>query len=362
MLRSNTTLAAEVGRFLESLARANLSLHTRRSYASDLKQFAEYFSLSGKAAPAPSEFDALKIREFMAACYRRGNSNRSVARKLSALRSFFDFLVREGVIPHSPAKLVATPKTPQTLPAVMTAEETNALIDALPQQEGNEKGTARLARDRLIFELLYGSGLRVGELVGLNLDDLDRGERWIRVRGKGRKERLVPFGRTAGEALDRYLHSQAGNGSKGAATQLAKRAADGSKRREDRQALRSCTDGRSQPPPALPAARLRHAPAQRRCRPASHSRTARTRQPLDDPEVHPAIARGADEDLRPQPPEGVKLRRPTCAAKEFLPIQPRGDGFGPAGMLIPPRSGAYVAGVATCRWLRAYCSSASAIR
>ena len=208
MLRSKTTLAAEVGRFLESLARANLSLHTRRSYASDLKLFAEHFSLSGKVAPAPSEFDALKIREFMAECYRRGNSNRSVARKLSALRSFFDFLVREDVIPHSPAKLVATPKTPRTLPPVMTAEETNALLDALPQQKGNDKDTARLARDRLIFELLYGSGLRVGELVGLNLDDLDRGERWIRVRGKGRKERLVPFGRTAAEALDRYLKAR----------------------------------------------------------------------------------------------------------------------------------------------------------
>ncbi len=208
MLPSNTKLAAEVGRFLESLARANLSLHTRRSYASDLKQFADYFARSGNAAPAPSEFDALKIREFMAECYRRGNSNRSVARKLSALRSFFDFLVREGAIPHSPAKLVATPKTPNTLPPVMTAEETNALIDALPRQEGRDKDTARLARDRLIFELLYGCGLRVGELVGLNLDDLDRGERWIRVRGKGRKERLVPFGRTAAEALDRYLQAR----------------------------------------------------------------------------------------------------------------------------------------------------------
>ena len=208
MLQSNTTLAAEVGRFLESLARANLSLHTRRSYASDLKQFAAYFARSGKKAPAPSQFDALKIREFMAECYRRGNSNRSVARKLSALRSFFDFLVREGVIPHSPAKLVATPKTPKTLPPVMTAEETNALIDALPRQEGSDKDTARLARDRLIFELLYGCGLRVGELVGLNLDDLDRGERWIRVRGKGRKERLVPFGRTAAEALDRHLQAR----------------------------------------------------------------------------------------------------------------------------------------------------------
>ncbi len=205
MLRSNTTLAAEVGRFLESLARGNLSVHTRRSYASDLKLFAEHFSPPGKAPPAPREFDVLKIREFMAACYRRGNSNRSVARKLSALRSFFDFLVREGVILHSPAKLVATPKTPKTLPAVMTPEETNTLIDGLPRQEGNDKNAAPLARDRLIFELLYGCGLRVGELVGINLEDLDRAERWIRVRGKGRKERLVPFGRAAGEALDRYL-------------------------------------------------------------------------------------------------------------------------------------------------------------
>ncbi len=205
MLRSNTTLAAEIGRFLESLARGNLSVHTRRSYASDLKLFAEHFSPPGKATPAPREFDVLKIREFMAGCYHRGNSNRSVARKLSALRSFFDFLVREGVVPHSPAKLVATPKTPKTLPAVMTPEETNTLIDALPRQEGNDKNAAPLARDRLIFELLYGCGLRVGELVGINLEDLDRAERWIRVRGKGRKERLVPFGRAAGQALDRYL-------------------------------------------------------------------------------------------------------------------------------------------------------------
>ena len=311
MLQSNTTLAAEVGRFLESLARANLSLHTRRSYASDLKQFAAYFAQSGKQAPAPSQFDALKIREFMAECYRRGNSNRSVARKLSALRSFFDFLVREGVIPHSPAKLVATPKTPKTLPPVMTAEETNALIDALPRQEGSDKDTARLARDRLIFELLYGCGLRVGELVGLNLDDLDRGERWIRVRGKGRKERPCPVRSYRGRSAGSPSPGPPGDRPESSATQLAQRAADGSKRREDRQALRSCTDGRSQSPPALPAARLCHAPAERRRRLAGHSRTARSRQPLDYPEVHPAIARGADEDLRPQPPESVRRRRPT---------------------------------------------------
>lgn len=208
MISSKATLAAEVDQFLESLTRENLSLNTRRSYASDLKQFSDYFSLSGKVTLVASEFDAFKIREFMAACYQRGNSTRSVARKLSTLRSFFDFLVRKGTIPRSPAKLIATPKTPRTLPSVMTAEETNALIDALPRQGSNDGNIVQLTRDRLIFELLYGSGLRVGELVGLNLDDFDRNERWIRVRGKGRKERLVPFGRTAAETLDSYLKAR----------------------------------------------------------------------------------------------------------------------------------------------------------
>jgi integrase/recombinase XerC len=202
-------LACAVERFLESLARENVSPHTRINYGSDLRQFVEYFSPPGETPPGPACFDALQIREFMAACYARGNSNRSVARKLSAVRAFFEFLLRQGVVALNPAKLVSTPKTPKDLPAVMTPEQTNHLIDAVTGEPGDEDAArrfpARIPRDRVIFELLYGSGLRVAELVGLDREDFDWKERWIRVRGKGRKERLVPFGRRAAEALERYL-------------------------------------------------------------------------------------------------------------------------------------------------------------
>ena len=206
--------------FLQSLRRANLSAHTIRNYRCDLKQFAEYCSPPGESPPALASIDILLIREFMADCFRRGNTNRSVSRKLSALRAFFKFLVREGIVAANPAKLVSMPKTPKTLPVVMTPQQTNDLIDSIPasgQSGGGETpstppstpkekaAVARRLRDRLIFELLYGSGLRVSELVGLNRDDMDRNERWIRVRGKGRKERLTPFGARAAEALERYL-------------------------------------------------------------------------------------------------------------------------------------------------------------
>ena len=203
-----------IGRFLDSLARANFSTYTLRSYRSDLRQFVAYCSPPGESPPPAAEIDPLLIREFMADCFERGNINRSVSRKLSALRAFFNFLIREGLVMNNPAKLVSMPKTPQTLPAVMTPEETNTLIDSIPgaRRDGSKKdgqvSSAIPHRDRLIFELLYGCGLRVGELVGLNLDDFDWDERWVRVRGKGRKERLVPFGKRAAEALDAYRQTR----------------------------------------------------------------------------------------------------------------------------------------------------------
>ena len=212
-------LGREASRFLDSLARANFSSHTQQSYRSDLNQFITYCAPPGVTPPSPAAVEPLLIREFMADCFERGNTNRSVSRKLSALRAFFKFLVREGRVATNPAKLVSMPKTPKTLPAVMTADEANRLIDSIADSsqvgeasEGrardSESNSVAPRRDRLIFELLYGCGLRVGELVGLNLDDFDRNERWIRVRGKGRKERLVPFGRRASEAMDAYLHAR----------------------------------------------------------------------------------------------------------------------------------------------------------
>lgn len=198
-------LAARAQRFLEALHRANLSEHTIRAYGADLGQFVTYCTPPEGSPPAISEIEPLLLREFMAHCFERGNSNRSVARKLSALRAFFKFLVREGDVAASPARNVSMPKTPKKLPAVMTAEQANALVDSIPAgntpSEKPREGSPVAGRDRVIFELLYGCGLRVSELAGLNIEDLDFTERWIRVRGKGRKERLVPFGKRAEEAL-----------------------------------------------------------------------------------------------------------------------------------------------------------------
>jgi integrase/recombinase XerC len=186
-----------------------LSDNTIRSYSADLDQFLAYCTPPEGPPPAVSEIEPLLVREFMAHCFERGNGNRSVARKLSALRAFFKFLVKEGDIAASPARNISTPKTPKKLPAVMTAEQANALVDSIPagkspSEKPQEPGPVA-GRDRVIFELLYGCGLRVGELAGLNLDDFAWTDRWLRVRGKGRKERQVPFGKRAAEAIESYL-------------------------------------------------------------------------------------------------------------------------------------------------------------
>lgn len=205
-------------RFIASLRLKNSSAHTIRNYSIDLDQFVLYFSPPGAAPPLPREIDRLAIRTFLGELFRGGDSNRTVARKLACLRTFFAFLVREGSLDANPAKLVATPKIPKALPTVPTAEETNGLLDHLVKTANQEEASRTAQRDRLIFELLYGCGLRVSELEGLNIADFDFDERWIRIRGKGRKERQTPYGKSAAEALEQYLASRS-----------AMLAADGSK-------------------------------------------------------------------------------------------------------------------------------------
>jgi len=201
-------LQQAAGRFVDSLRRKNSSAHTIRNYSIDLDQFVLYCSPSGQAAPLPTEIDRLAIRAFVGDRFRGGASSRTVARKLASLRAFFNFLVREGSVQANPAKLVATPKIPKTLPSVPTAEETNRLIDRLAEAESQANADGDALRDRLIFELLYGCGLRISELEGLNVSDFDFGERWVRVRGKGRKERQTPYGKGVAEVLTRYLETR----------------------------------------------------------------------------------------------------------------------------------------------------------
>ena len=195
-------LAERIESYLAELRRENVSAHTLRNYAVDLKQFLDYFSPPGEEPPPPAKIELLAIREWLGDLYRRKLSALTIRRKLAALRSFFQFLVREGVLAVNTARLVRTPKAPKTLPVVLTAEQTNSLVD---QVAAGKIERPYPERDLAIFELLYGCGLRVSELAGLNLDDFDLGERWIRVRGKGKKERKVPFGGKAAAAVDAWL-------------------------------------------------------------------------------------------------------------------------------------------------------------
>jgi integrase/recombinase XerC len=197
-------LADRITSYLDELRRQNASAHTVRNYASDLDQFLRYFTLSGREKPRAEDIDSLAVREWLGHLYEQRLTAVSMRRKLAAVRSFFKFLQREGVVDKNVARLVRTPKAPKTLPAVMSAEQTNALVDGIATAADKFERPFP-ARDLAIFELLYGCGLRISELVGLNLTDFDFHERWIRVRGKGKKERQVPYTGKASAALERYL-------------------------------------------------------------------------------------------------------------------------------------------------------------
>jgi integrase/recombinase XerC len=195
-------LARHIETYLEDLARAGNSAHTVKAYRTDLQEFLGYLSPPESEPPAPTAIDTLLLREWMIWLYNRHNGAVTMRRKLAAVRGLFRFLSREGVVQVNVAKLVRTPKAPKKLPDVMTAEQVNTLIDGVAEDRLERP---HAVRDRAIFELLYGCGIRVSELTGLNLEDLDRSEGWLRVRGKGRKERQVPLPGKAAEALERYL-------------------------------------------------------------------------------------------------------------------------------------------------------------
>jgi integrase/recombinase XerC len=227
-----------IGKFLNYLQNErNASAHTITNYSSDLEQFLKYISPPEDAARSgspqakkhlePRDIDHRLIREFLGQLHSLGLQKSSVARKLTSLRSFFKFCNREELTENNPAKLVATPRLPKRVPIVVPAGELNLFLDqlggpirALPGRKFRRKSSAEkntalanppvddsrvmLPRDRAIIELLYASGLRVSELVGLNDEDMDRAQQMLRVRGKGRKERIVPFGGKAQTAMENY--------------------------------------------------------------------------------------------------------------------------------------------------------------
>ena len=177
----------------------NASPHTIASYRRDLKQFATFIQAKNLKI---EKVDNVVIRGFLAVCYEKKDKKSTIARKLAAIRSFFRFCIQKRWLTDNPAKVVSTPKQDKPVPSFLTEEEMAGFLD-LP---GSKKPLD--LRDKAMLELLYASGLRVSELVGLNLEDLNFTERLIRVRGKGKKERIVPFGRSAENSLRHYLHSR----------------------------------------------------------------------------------------------------------------------------------------------------------
>jgi len=193
-------------------AERDVSAHTLRNYRVDLTQFLTYLRERDgeRRVPAPAEVDHLAIRGFLARLHGARLAKTSVARRLAALRSLFRFLCRQGRLAANPAELVQSPRLPVRTTPHLTVDEMFQLLAVPGHLTAAEKAMdtkaaeALRARDRAILELFYASGLRIGELVGLHLADMDHGEGLVRVQGKGRKERIVPVGRKALEALRAY--------------------------------------------------------------------------------------------------------------------------------------------------------------
>src|SRR5579863_8492686 len=195
MRQEKTIVAKAVADFLRHLRESNASPHTIKAYSGDLANFAAYAGSRGW-----KNVDHIAIRGFLSQLYEKGLGKTSVARSLAAVRSLYRWLAQEGLVEQNPAKLVATPKLSKKLPRVPTIEEMNSVLDGqMPEV------AAFPERDLLMLELLYGCGIRNSELTGINLDDIRVSAEAILIRGKGKKERYVPFGGAAGSALAPYL-------------------------------------------------------------------------------------------------------------------------------------------------------------
>ncbi len=198
-------LEEHLKQFLQHLKyERNVSKHTYRNYKSDLKQFCDHISPPGPdgkpVGAAVTDIDHITIREWMSRLHSEDKKKTSIARKLASLRTFFQFLVREGKLEVNPARLVATPRIERKLPTHLTMEDAIRFIET-PDLE-----TDLGKRDRAILEFIYATGLRVGELVSLNLRDIDFKEKLVRVTGKRKKQRILPFGEPALQSLMYYLN------------------------------------------------------------------------------------------------------------------------------------------------------------
>lgn len=185
----------------------NFSGHTLRNYQSDISQFHEYLQgVFKKNELTPEDMrnaDHIMIRAFLSSLYEKGLAKSSVARKISTIRTFFNFLCREGILANNPGRMVSTPRRGKPLPKFLSVDEADRLMGT---PDGSDSTSAR---DRAILETFYSAGLRIGEIVAINLEDLNLSDGLIKVKGKGRKERIVPVGGKAIEAIKDYLSMDA---------------------------------------------------------------------------------------------------------------------------------------------------------
>lgn len=207
-----TEATGEISAFAEEFlmaltAERGASVHTVRAYRREVRDFAAYLSETLGHDALMARIEHLHIRAYLGLLYERGLGKASAARSLAAIRSWFKWLAKEGKVEKNPAQLVSTPKRPLHLPRVPSMEEVNRVLNSLdsPGSGGVEQTAAWPERDRVIFELLYGCGIRNSELVGLDMDSLKWRDDAVLVRGKGKKERLVPLGDEAAVALKDYL-------------------------------------------------------------------------------------------------------------------------------------------------------------
>lgn len=188
-----------IRRFIDYLAaERNASEHTLKAYASDLGQFSAYLRRTSGPGAGPADVDHLAVRSYLAALHQAGLSKASASRKLAALRTFFRFLCREGIADKNPARVIQAPRLERRIPSRIDEANASQIVEV----HGDERGALRA---RAILELLYATGIRCSELVGLDRAEVDLEARLLRVLGKGRKERVVPFGTAAQTALRRYL-------------------------------------------------------------------------------------------------------------------------------------------------------------
>jgi integrase/recombinase XerC len=199
----------------------NFSRHSIRNYSEDVDLFMKFITPPGEITPSVEATELILLREFVSSLYGRDLSKPTIKRKIAALRAFFKFCVREGWVAGNPAKMLHSPKLPIRVPRVQTPEELSNFLDRMPGGKSRQSAPVKHgrravrgqypnerhipARDRAILELLYASGLRVSELCGLDIGDIDRTGQMLRVMGKRRKQRIVPFGDQAASALDEYL-------------------------------------------------------------------------------------------------------------------------------------------------------------